>query len=186
VLAIANGTAPASSPADLFQLWSADSVAGDANAFARNEAGAINRLTGLACRVSTQFDSTSTTLANVTGLTRNVETGRSYAFVARLYTTSDVAGGVKVAIGGTVTPASIIYEAVVYQGGVSVATGAQRTTTLGNAVGDVTAVTTALIIITGTIVIDTGGTLTVQLAQNVNVGTTSALVNSSFQLIPIS
>jgi len=188
VLAIANGTAPTSSPADEFQLYSADSAAGDANAFARNEAGEINRLTGLTARNSAQFDKTSdTTLANVTGLTRNVEAGRTYAFTAVLYTTSNVAGGVKAAIGGTATATSIVYEAEVKDGSTFATMGTARATSLATTVGDVTAVTAARITITGTIVVEKAGTLTVQFAQNASNGTASSvLVNSSFQLIPIS
>lgn len=188
VLAIANGTAPTSSPADEFQLYSADSAAGDANAFARNEAGEINRLTGLSARVSTQFDKTSdTTLANVTGLSRNVEAGRTYAFTAVLYTTSNVAGGVKAAIGGTATATSIIYQAEVLDGSTLATMGTARATSLATTVGDVTAVTAARITISGTIVVNAAGTLTVQFAQNASNGSASSvLVNSSFQLIPIS
>ncbi|MBL8186579.1 MAG: hypothetical protein JNK38_01155 [Acidobacteria bacterium] len=188
VLAIANGTAPTSSPADEFQLYSADSAAGDANAFARNEAGEVNRLTGLSARVSTQFDKTSdTTLANVTGLSRNVEAGRTYAFTAVLYTTSNVAGGVKAAIGGTATATSIIYQADVLDGSTQATVGTARATALATTVGDVTAVTAARITITGAIVVNAAGTLTVQFAQNASNGSASSvLVNSSFQLIPIS
>lgn len=188
VLAIANGTAPTSSPADEFQLYSADSAAGDANAFARNEAGEINRLTGLTARNSAQFDKTSdTTLANVTGLTRNVEAGRTYAFTAVLYTTSNVAGGVKAAIGGTATATSIVYEAEVKDGSTFATMGTSRATSLATTVGDVTAVTAARITISGTIVVNAAGTLTVQFAQNASNGSASSvLVNSSFQLIPIS
>ena len=188
VLAVANGTAPSSSPADEFQIYSADSAAGDANAFARNEAGEINRLTGLSARVSTQFDKTSdTTLANVTGLTRNVEAGRTYAFTAVIYTTSNVAGGVKAAIGGTATATSIIYQAEVLDGSTLATMGTARATALGTTVADVTAVTSARITITGTIVVNAAGTLVPQFAQNTSNGSASSvLVNSSFQLIPIS
>lgn len=188
VLTVANGTVPTSSPADEFQLYSADSAAGDANAFARNEAGEVNRLTGLSARVSTQFDKTSdTTLANVTGLSRNVEAGRTYAFTAVLYTTSNVAGGVKAAIGGTATATSIIYQAEVMDGSTLATMGTARATSLGTTVGDVTAVTAARITITGTIVVNAAGMLTVQFAQNASNGSASSvLVNSSFQLIPIS
>lgn len=188
VLAIANGTAPSSSPADEFQLYSADSAAGDANAFILNEAGERTRISGLSARVSTQFDKTSdTTLANVTGLTRNVEAGRTYAFTAVLYTTSNVAGGVKAAIGGTATATSIIYQADVLDGSTQATVGTARATSLATTVGDVTAVTAARITISGTIVVNAAGTLVPQFAQNASNGTASSvLVNSSFQLIPIS
>lgn len=132
--------------------------------------------------VSTQFDKTSdTTLANITGLSVSVAAGKKYRFEAVLYTTSNVAGGVKFAIGGTATATAVIYEAVVWQTGQDVATGTQRATALATAVGDVTAVTTAYIRITGTITVSAAGTLTVQFAQNASNGSASSvLVGSTF------
>lgn len=188
VLAFTLSTAPSTSPTDTVQVYSNDAAAGDHNLYARTEAGQINRLTGLAAVVSSQFDKTSsTTLADVTGLTRNVEAGRTYAFTAVLYTTSNVAGGVKAAISGTATATSIVYEAEVKDGSTFATMGTSRATALGTTVGDVTAVTAARITITGTIVVNAAGTLTVQFAQNASNGTASSvLVNSSFNLVPIT
>jgi len=185
VLAFALSTAPTTSPADTVQVYSNDAAAGDHNLYVRTEAGAVNRLTGLSASVATQFDKTSdTTLANVTGLTRNVEAGRTYSFEAVLYTTSNVAGGVKAAISGTATATSIVYEGITTDAGASTQS---RATTLGNAIGAVTAVTAARITITGTIVVNAAGTLTVQFAQNTSNGTASSvLVGSTFSLIPIT
>jgi hypothetical protein len=133
--------------------------------------------------VSTQFDTTSTTLADITGLSVNVVAGKKYRFEAILYTTSDVADGVKFAISGTTTATAIVYEAVVNQGGVDVATVTQRATALDTAVGEFTAVTTAYVRITGTITVNAAGTLTVQAAQNVSAaGTTSVLVGSTWSV----
>lgn len=133
-------------------------------------------------RVATQFDKTSdVTLANVTGLTVNVEASRSYRFKARLYTTSNSSGGVKAAIGGTATATAIIYEALTFN---SAAISAQtRATALATAVGGVTAVTAALIEIEGTIAVNAAGTLTVQFAQNASNGAASSvLVGSYFEV----
>jgi hypothetical protein len=130
-------------------------------------------------RVSTQFDKTSdTTLANITGLSVNVAAGRTYTFRAVLYTTSNVAGGVKVAIGGTATATTIVYEARTIDAGLITQS---RATALGSAVGAVTAVTAAQIIIEGTITVNAAGTLTIQFAQNASNGSASSvLVGSSF------
>jgi hypothetical protein len=131
-------------------------------------------------RVATQFDKTSdTTLANITGLSVNVIAGKSYKFESILYTTSNVAGGVKFAIAGTATATAIIYEAIVTD---AAALSAQtRATTLASAVGGVTAVTAAYCRITGTITVDAAGTLTTQFAQNASNGTASSvLVGSTF------
>lgn len=135
-------------------------------------------------RAATQFDKTSdTTLANITGLSATVTAGRTYNFIATLFTTSNVAGGVKAAIAGTATATSIIYEAETSSAGVPGAVGTARATALATAVGDVTAVTVAKITITGTITVNAGGTLTVQFAQNASNGTASSvLVGSWFRV----
>lgn len=137
-------------------------------------------------RVSTQFDKTSdVTLANITGLTSTLRAGKTYAFEARLYTTSNVAGGVQAAIAGTATATAIIYEALVYN---AAAIAAQtRAAALATAVGGVTAVTVALIVITGTITVNAAGTLTVQFAQNASNGAASSvLVGSTFTIRQIA
>ena len=132
-------------------------------------------------RVSTQFDKTSdTTLANITGLTATVVAGKFYRFEATLYTSSNVAGGVKAAIAGTATATAIVYEGITTDAGLSTQT---RATALATAVGGVTAVTAGYIRITGTIQVNAAGTLTVQFAQNASNGTASSvLVGSTFVL----
>jgi len=137
-------------------------------------------------RVSTQFDKTSSaTLSDVTGLSVNVAAGRTYRFEAYLYTTSNVAGGVKFAIAGTATATNIIYQATNVSANTLVGTTA-RATALATAVGDVTAVTAAYCIITGTITVATAGTLTVQFAQNAgNAAASSVLVGSTFSVVDV-
>jgi hypothetical protein len=186
VLVMQNGTAPSSSPADEFQLYSADSAAGDANAYARNEAGEINRLTGLSARNSSSFAKTSdTTLANITGLTRNVEAGRTYYFETELSITSVSTGGVKFAISGTATATSINYEGVLRDG--TTISAATRATALDTTVCAVTAVTAATCRIRGVVVVANAGTLTVRFAQNASDGSASTvLVNQALTLAPIS
>ena len=144
----------------------------DSGGFAKDTGGS---------RVSTQFDKTTdTTLANVTGLTATLLASGTYVFRARLTTTAGAAGGMKCAISGTVTPTSIAYSGWNYNG--TTVNAVSKTTTLGNAVGAATAVTTDFII-EGTIVVTTGGTITVQMAQNASDGTASSvLVNSSFKV----
>jgi hypothetical protein len=133
-------------------------------------------------RTAAQFDKTSdTTLANVTGLTHNVLAGKSYRFRVVLHTTSNSSGGVKAAIAGTATATSVIYEALTIEG--TAISAHTRTTTLGTAVGGVTAVAAAQVTIEGTIVVNAAGTLTVQFAQNASNGTASSvLINSSFEI----
>lgn len=139
-------------------------------------------------RVATQFDKTSSTaLANITGLSVNVEAGRTYSFEAVLYTASNSGGGVQFAIAGTATATLIIYEAIVDSGGALNTIGTSRATALGTKVGDVTAVTVARCRITGTITVNAAGTLTVQFAQNASNGSASSvLVGSSFIVRDVS
>ncbi len=135
---------------------------------------------GQQSRVSTQFDKTDATLANITGLTANVAAGKVYRFEAILYTTSDIAGGVKVAMAGTATATNIIYEGMTTDAGL---TTQSRATALATAVGAVTTVTAAYIKVTGTITVNAAGTLTVQFAENAATATSSVLVGSTFQVI---
>lgn len=137
-------------------------------------------------RTTAGFSKTNdTTLANITGLTHNVKAARVYEFEAILYTTSDVAGGVKFSIAGTATATSIVYEALVFNG--AAASAQTRATTLGTAVGGVTAVTVAYCRITGTIEVNAAGTLTVQFAQNAsNAAASTVLTNSTFRVTAIS
>ena len=137
---------------------------------------------GQQARVSTQFDKTSdVTLANITGLTANVAAGKIYRFEAKLYTTSNVAGGVQFAIAGTATATAIIYEGLTTDAGL---TTQGRAAALGTAVGAVTAVTAAYTVITGTITVNAAGTITCQFAQNASNGAASSvLVGSTFSII---
>jgi hypothetical protein len=132
-------------------------------------------------RVSSNFNATSNiTLANITGLTANVATSGTYKFRAVLYTTSDVAAGVKFSIGGTAIATSIIYETLVTNAGVTTQT---RANALAATVGAVTAVTAAYCVIEGIITVTTAGTLTVQFAQNVSNAVSSVvLAGSNFQI----
>lgn len=186
VLAFTLSTAPSTSPVDTVQTYSGDSAAGDHNLFSRNEAGEVNRLTGLSARNSSAFAKTSdTTLANITGLTRNVEASRAYAFRAVLETTAAATGGVKFAVSGTATATSINYEGLLYNGAAVVAQ--TRSTALDGVVCAVTNATAATCVIEGVIVVNAAGTLTVQFAQNASDGGASTvLINQYLQLIPIS
>ena len=179
VIAVLNGTAPTSSPADEFQMYSADAAAGNANAYIRNELGEITRLTGLNVRNTAQFDVTSnTTLANITGITRDVEAGRAYSFTATLSTSSG-AGGVKAGIGGTATATSIVYDCFTTEAGTTVQS---RATALGTACTGAAA-TAATITITGSLVVNAAGTLTVQFAQNSSNGAASSVLANGGRLI---
>lgn len=133
-------------------------------------------------RVSTQYDNATTTLGNITGLATTVKAGLTYEFEAILYTTSNIAGGVKFAIAGTATATAIIYEAIAIDSAALTEPVQTRATALATAVISTTAVTVAYVRITGTITVNAAGTLTVQAAANAAVGTTSVLVGSVWKV----
>ena len=186
VLAFTLSTAPSSSPTDTVQLYSNDAAAADHNLFSRNEAGEVNRLTGLAARNSAQFDVTSsTTLTLVTGLTRNVEAGRTYAFKAYLQTTANVAGGIQFSVSGSATATAISYEGTLQAAAALVAQ--TRATALDTAVCASTTTTAGTCIIEGVIQVNAAGTFQIKFAQNASNGSASSvLANQYLQLIPIS
>lgn len=133
-------------------------------------------------RVTTQFDATSATLANVTDLSHNVESGRTYRFRAVLFYDADATGGHKYAISGTATATAIIYniDSIDNSGGAFVINS--RETALGGDASEASA-TAGKTIIEGSIVVNAGGTLTVQFAQSTANGTSSILVGSTFEII---
>ena len=185
VIAITNGTAPTSSPADMNQIYSADAATGDAQLFARNEAGSVARLTGNLAYLTAQFDvASNTTPQSITGLLRNVEAATRYKFEALLWCTCGTTGGVQIAMnGGTATATSVIFESQLYDDVTTFALiNSARFTALNT--GNSTAATTGYFYrISGTILVNAAGTFGPAFAQNVSDGTNSSvLVNSSFQI----
>ncbi len=174
---------------NLANVYIAGDVATAGNASATNSYGLWNvgktRLDGLVNnpggikRVSTQFDSTGTTLGNVTGLSVSLPAATSYRFRAVLFTTANVAGGVKAAVASSGSVTNIIYEGLTYSAGTVTQS---RSTASGTPVGAVTAVTAATIVIEGTITTNAAGNLTVQFANNVATGTSSVLVGSYMEV----
>jgi hypothetical protein len=131
-------------------------------------------------RASAQFNKTTdTALANITGLSVNVEAGRTYSFEALLFVDADATGGSKYAIAGTATATAIIYEVALIDNATNAFTITSRQTALGGAAGQA-GTTAGLCRISGTITVNAAGTLTVQFAQNASNGTSSVLVGSSF------
>jgi hypothetical protein len=135
-------------------------------------------------RVTANFPITSSAaLTNVTGLTVNVAAGQAYSFEAVLFTTANASGGVQAAIAGTATATSIEYEGELTSGGAIV--NQTRANALGGAVCASTSTTAGTIWISGTILVNAAGTLTVQFAQNSSYGTASnVLAGSWFRVWP--
>lgn len=126
---------------------------------------------------SSQTDVTTSTLANVPGLSVSLSSQRTYMFEAVAYTTSSSASGVKFAISGTATATTIIYEGVTND--TTLISAHTRASSLGTAVGGVNNVTAAIAKINGTILVNAAGTLTVQFAQNTSSASASSILQGS-------
>jgi hypothetical protein len=134
--------------------------------------------------VSSDLSKTSsTTLGAITGLTSGTLTaGKAYAFDIWLYTTSNSSGGIKVDLnGGSATATTLIGDSQEWDGtsiGVRAAFSAWNTSLCA-----ITAVSTAPCHITGTIIVNAGGTFIPEFAQNASNGTASKVKTGSFMLI---
>lgn len=135
-----------------------------------------------------QFDAASgTTPVNVTGLSFDLAADTRCAFEALLFIGADASGGSKVAIGGTCTAASIKYSVEL----VDDTTGTFKiptvglssiVSTLGGAKGQA-GVTSGVYRISGSILTDDAGTLTVQFSRYANTGVSSVLTESYFKRV---
>lgn len=128
----------------------------------------------------------STTYANVTGLTYTVVPG-TYKFTVFLPSTvASGTGGIKYALNYTGTVLSSIESTA--QGFTASAVAVQHTTTTTTQTDLFTQAAVVLFVqIEGTMVVTTGGTIDVQVAQNTsNASNTVALVGGSLQMTRIS
>jgi len=132
-------------------------------------------------RVTADVSFTSTVaLGTVTGLSVNVQAGRSYFFEAYLSFTCAAAGGARAAIAGTATATAIEYDGYIVDSGANGIKGNVQATALGTAVGAVATTGTAgLILIRGTITVNAAGTLLVQGAQGVSSTTATVFKRGS-------
>lgn len=137
------------------------------------------------CAKSSAFTASATTsLANITGLSITLTAGATYYFRAKLLgsgTAVPSAGGIKVAISGTCTATSII-ASIAGSFGTAATTPYYRSvvTALDSATSNTPTSDTSLdMTIEGTIVVNTGGTLTIQAAQVTASGVTTVSAGSS-------
>ena len=162
-----------------------DAAAGDAQLFARNEAGFVSQLTGNIYTLDQDYPATTTTLANITGggiygnLSANVQAGKSYNFRAVLLLDANATGGWKVAMGGTCTATT--FRAGVLAWGTSAGLVATLQVTALGSTTTGSGVNAYEIIIEGYISVNAAGTLTVQFAQNSASGTSYVKEGSYFQ-----
>jgi hypothetical protein len=142
-------------------------------------------LTGLnvpqASRVVADIGYTTTTLANITGLSIAVLAGETRSFTARLHLNASGSGGYKAAIAGTATATAIIGDGAVRKVTALSFLATERLTAMGVAILAVaSAVEDGYMEINGVITVNAGGTLTVQFAQNTANGTTTVKRGSTF------
>lgn len=135
-------------------------------------------------RLAADFTKTGdTTLADVTGLSREIQSNKRYAFEAELWFDADVTGGHKYAIaasGGA--PTNIIYQIESVDNGTPFNNLiSARQTSSGGASGQAGA-TAGFTRITGFIRAGADGNLTVQFAQNAASGASSLLAGSWFKV----
>jgi hypothetical protein len=129
----------------------------------------------------------NTTLANVTGLAIALTAGKTYNCYGHLtVTASGASGGIQASLvaSGGLTATSASFTAANFNGAT---TNARTTATaLGSAIGGATAVSTD-VQIDGAIVVNAGGTLNVQAAQNAsNITTTTVGQNSTFRCVRVN
>lgn len=129
---------------------------------------------------ATQTFATTTVLATLTGLTATLVAGKTYKYDIELYTTQTTNGGLKVAFHYTNSLTLTSIAAFSQQESASaVATAQFTTTTDASAIVDNKAAVYLRTKITGTLVVNAGGTLSIQAAQNTsNSDTTSVLLGS--------
>lgn len=126
----------------------------------------------------------TTTLAPVTGLAVALTSSGTYQVQASLPVSTNSTAGVAV---GLVSSNSLTATSMTVTGKFFTATTAAtvNTTTIGGSIGSTTSVILAEL--SGTIVVNTGGTLLVEAAQNVSTsGTTSILTNAWLQVTRVS
>jgi hypothetical protein len=120
------------------------------------------------------------TLANVAGLSVNVQAGRTYAFEADIIWTDAAAGGIQLAIGGTATATAILYDGWIVDSAANGIKGNAQGAALGAAVANAATTGTAgHAQIRGTITVNAAGTLTVQAAQSVSNATATTIKRGS-------
>jgi hypothetical protein len=130
-------------------------------------------------RLNANQNFATATLANINGLSATLIAGRTYRFEANVQVTANAAaGGVQLAVGGTATIANIIYDGYL--------TNAAGTAAYAQAVALNTAVASAAVaapltgFIKGTVTVGaTGGTLTIQAAQNTANATATTVAQGS-------
>lgn len=137
--------------------------------------------------VTTQYNiASSTTLANVPGLSVNVQAGKTYSLHALVNAAANACGGYKVAIGGTATTTAGTWGSITIAGNSGGICYRYLPTGLGDP-GGCTQAGPAPITFDNGFKAATSGTITVQFAQNASCVTqSSVLVGSSLNVMQVN
>lgn len=130
---------------------------------------------------STLTKTSSTSFSVIPGLSVNLTTSGVYVCYANLVGTADITGGIQVKMVATnsLSATSASFTAINFNGAVTNVVTHTTVTALDSSFGEATAVYTNMVI-NGTIVVNAGGTLNLEAAQNTSSGTsTTVLQNSS-------
>lgn len=135
-------------------------------------------------RVTSGFTKSSdTTLANVTGLSLTLVTGQAYSIEGLLRIDQDTTGLAKYALSGTATMTSVAVDFLPQSMSSSIAITGVRITALNSSTGTISGQASLAIIVRGIVVVNAGGTLTIQFAQNSANGSSTVLAGSYLRAI---
>jgi len=131
-------------------------------------------------RAAAQFDKTNTTFADITGIPVNVQAGASYFFWGYFPCAFTAVGSGKFQLTGTATATAIICSWQSYNNATGANISFSQATWMPYGFNITAGATDVLAILTGTITVNAGGTLSIQFAQLVANGTSSVLRGGRF------
>ncbi len=141
-------------------------------------------------RVASDFSSSSTTVANITGITASLAAGKTYKIEADLYITSDLTSGFKLQYNYTGSTTSVVSDMVIY----TLSTGSgglYQTNRITSFASSLTANTNnsgiapQLVHLSGTVTANAAGTLTLQFGIGGGVNTSTVLRGSTMTITQI-
>lgn len=137
-------------------------------------------------KCSAQTDATTTTLANVTGLTaQTLVAGATYRFRCVLPGTADGTGGIKYAFKYTTATLTSIEATGIGQTASATATQHTTTTTDATLLFD-QAAAVILVFLEGTMVVNAGGTVALQMAEHAATSTASTYLGATMEFVRIA
>ncbi len=126
----------------------------------------------------------TTSLSNITGLSVSLSAGRTYSVEGDIYWQDAAAAGLQLALSGTLGATDAHYAGYIVDSGIGGIKGNVLATSMGTAVaGSVTTGTSGFAKLSGTISVNTAGTLTLQAAQFATSSVASTVTRGSRLLV---